>query len=465
MKFKTKSTGPGGIFIEARRLTASDPIIKTHLPALVRLPMLQDSGKPARAIVSAGDHVEEGQVIGEAPDSNSANIHASVSGKVISVEKGPGYKNIETDIVTISTGGTIKNWYGKKYDAGGLTPEQMMGEIRQSGVVSMDSGLYCTPAQQKLAGITAKEKIDTLIVNAVESLPYLTSGRCIIMEKPADLIDGIRLVMKITGAKDAVIAVEEEKKRSVKPAKPAEPVESAEPSAAEILLSAIRDKPDIRVEVLKTRSLTGRREHYPLDSEGKLILALMKKELPAGKKPREIGIAVENVSTIMAIYEALVYKKPMIERLITYTGDFVAKRGNYKVRIGTPIRLIIEEFGMPSGKGSGPVIAGSPMTGMEITDMNTPVMKNTPGIVVLSKRQDYKALDRPCIRCSRCQESCPMMLRPARLAALCREDDFKEAWKSGLGQCIECGACSYICPSKIPITAILRYGRSVNGSL
>ena len=433
MKVKTKTFGIGGIVIDKWKFTASSPLIKTHVPIQVRLPMCQDSGKPARTLVAPGEHVEEGQIIGEAPDNDSAHIHTSVSGKVISVERGSGFGKTETDIVTVATGGTIKNWYGRKYDTDDLAPEQMISEIRQAGIVEMDGGLDCWPAQTNLS-LKEGKKADILIVDTVESVPYISAGHRILLEKTAEVIEGIRLVMKITGAGEAIIAIDEDKA-----------------DVAGIISFGLIGLKDMRVEILKSR--------YPQGCERELIYALLKKELPAGKVPRDLGIVVENTATILAIYEALVFKKPLIERYITYTGDKIEKRGNYKVKIGTPVRLLAEEFGMPGTFGA--VIAGDPLTGMEITDMNTPVMKGTSGIVFLPKYMNYKVLDRPCIRCSRCLSSCPMRLNPAVLADISREENFSESFSLGLSQCTECGCCSYICPSSIPITALIRYGKKV----
>ncbi len=436
MKFKKKTFGFGGIYIDKRKLTDSIPFTKTHIPFQIRLPMSQDSGKPARTIVEAGQYVEEGQIIGEAADADSAYIHTSVSGRVVSVERGRGFGQTETNVVTIETGGIVKNWYGKKYEIANMTPEQMVKEIMLAGIVGLGGMFDCLPVQTKLVRKEGK-KADTLIVNAAESGPYLTSEHRLMIEKTGEVIEGIIQVMKIIGAPEAIIGIEENKA-----------------DAAEAILSKLGDHPGIRVEVLRSK--------YPQDGERELIFSLLKKEVPAGWSPINMGVVVENVSTIFAIYEALVYKKPLIERYMTYSGENVEKRGNYKVRIGTPIRLILEEFGLPESFGA--VISGDPLTGIDIKDLNTPVMKNTAAIIILSKPQNYRVLNRPCIRCSKCLSSCPMRLNPAVLARLCGEENINEAAGLGLTQCIECGCCSYSCPSTIPITGLIRYGKKILGS-
>ncbi len=434
MKLKINSFGPGGVKINRMKLTLAEPIEKSHIPHKVVLPMLQHRGRPAKLAVEAGQNVEEGQVIGEAAGPDSAFIHASVSGKVVSIDKMKGYDGLETDAVSIMTGGTVKNWYGKKYESDNLAAEEMLALVRQAGVVGFDD---CIPAHVKLAPVKGRP-VNTLIINGVESSPYITAGHRIMIEKTDDLVRGIRIIMKITGAHEALVAVEADNEE-----------------AAGVLSGKLAEASGIKIAAVSAV--------YPSGGERQLVKSLLGREVPAGLPPSGIGVIVEDVSTVLAVYEAVAYKKPLIERCITYTGNNVEKRGNYKIRIGTPVSHITSEFGMPEGQAR--IIAGGVMTGYDTKGRDMPVTKGISGIVILPRKTDYRVRDLSCIRCSRCLSSCPARLNPSLLSMLCREDLIEEAVKNGLNECIECGCCSYMCPSAIPAAALLRYGKNLAEAL
>ncbi len=430
MEFKKKSFASGGVRPDEAKLTAAEPIIKSHMPRLVRIPMSQHTGAPAKTLVKAGQVVEEGQLIGEASGFISANIHASVSGKVVSVEKGNTFTARNVDIVTIETGGTIKNWYEKKFPYSGLSPEQLIQEIKKAGVVGL--GGACFPTHVKLSPPPDK-KINTLIINGAECEPYLTIDHRMMLDKTDEILEGARIVMKILPVKEVIIAIEDNKL-----------------DAAELFAGKLAGDPSVRVEVVRSK--------YPQGGEKQLIEALLEKEVPSKGLPIDIGVLVENVSTVFAVYEAVVYHKPLIERGITYTGDNLKNRGNYKVKIGTPITHIIEEFGIPDKFGA--MAAGGLMMGTEVADLNMPVIKGTTGLIIIPKAKDYKVKNKTCIRCSYCLFVCPIKLQPTELAKLCDQLLVEEAVNEmGLLDCIECGCCAYVCPSSIPIVGLIRYGK------
>lgn len=422
----------GGIHPAELKFTADSPIEKSNVPALVRIPLCQHQGAHAKLLVKTGDLVEEGQLIGEAVGYVSSNIHASVSGKVTAIEKRCTLKDKDVETVVIQTGGKVRNWYDRKRDYSGLTSEQLVAEIRKAGIVGLGGAAF--PTHVKLSPPKDK-KIDVLILNGAECEPYLTIDHRMMVEKTDEILEGCRILMKVLGLKKAVIGIEANK-----------------PDAIGSFQSRLENDTEIRVEVLGPR--------YPQGGEKQLIQAITNKEVPSSGLPMDAGVVVENVSTAYAVYEAVVFQKPLIERAITYTGDQVKKRGNFKVRIGMTFREFFEDHGIPPDQVRGTVFAGGPMMGIEITDMDQPITKGVTGIVVLPKNKDYKIKNKPCIRCSKCLAVCPIRLQPTELAKLCDEQLIDEAVNEfGLLDCIECGACSFVCPSTIPIVGLIRFGK------
>ncbi len=412
------------------KLTADKFLIKAHMPKVIRIPLFQNAGTSPKLVVSAGELVEEGQIIGEASGDISVPIHASVSGRIKAIEKGTVLNLKSTEIVVIETGGIVKNWVERKQNYSSLSPAQLLEEIKKAGVVGLGGEMF--PAHIKLNPPKDK-KISTLLINGTECEPYITIDHRMMLEKTDEILEGIRIIMKILSVDKAVISIAENK-----------------PDAIEIFSSRLAGDPSITVETVGIK--------YPQGNEKQLIQAVFGKEVPSKALPMDIGIMVENISTVYAIYEAIVYKKPLIERGITYTGNDVKAGGNIKVKIGTPVSELFEDLGIPEARGT--ILSGGPMRGCEISDWNTPITKGTTGIVVLPKKKDYKVKNRPCIRCSKCLSVCPMNLEPTELARLCDGLLLEEAERIGLFDCIECGCCSYACPSTIPITTLIRYGKT-----
>ncbi len=428
MKLQLKAFKKGGVHPHEFKLTSSLAIVKAHMPKIVRLPMTMHLGAPAVVKVKEGDKIEEGQLIGEASGFVSANVHASVSGKVIAVTKADTLNAKGVDYVEIETGGSIRNWYDKKNDYSKMSSEQLLEKVKNAGIVGMGGATF--PTHVKLA--PGKKKTEVLIVNGAECEPFLTIDHRLMLEKAEDILSGVRIVKKITGAAKVFIGIEENKL-----------------DAIEHLMEAVKDDADMEVVPLRTR--------YPQGGEKQLIQAITGLEVPSGGLPLDLGVVVVNVSTAFAIYEAVTYDKPLIERGLTYTGLEVAGRGNYKVRIGTPIASLVEELGLPEKHGT--IISGGPMMGLEVTDLNLPVTKGTSGIVVLQPKQDYEVKHYPCIRCSRCVMTCPVGLQPTVIADFVDNARVEDAEANGLLDCIECGSCSFVCPSYIPLVGLIRFGK------
>ncbi len=424
----------GGLRLKENKLTGAHPIIKSHMPKIVRLPMSQHIGNPAKLLVKIGDLVEEGQVIGEADGEISSNIHSSVSGRVTAVEKidTPTCRAVETAV--IETGGIIKNWYKEKFVYTSLKNHELLKMIKDAGIVGLGGNAF--PSHIKLS-LPKEKKINVLIINGAESEPYLTSDHSLMIEKTDEIIEGIRIIMKIISTDKAFIVLEKNKTDVI-----------------DMFESKLKGDGSFKILSLGLK--------YPGGCENQIIETVTGRQIPSKGSPEDLGIIVENTATTYAIYEAIVFRKPLIERIMTYTGDQVKNRGNYKVRIGSLAGQIFDDYDLPDNFYS--ILAGGPMMGYEINDKNTPVLKNTSGIVVLPGKNNYRVRNKPCIRCSKCLEACPVRLQPSELVKLCEGSFFNEAAETfGLYDCIECGACSYICPSSIPITGLIRYGKQKMG--
>ncbi len=420
----------GGVHPHASKLTAADAIIKSNMPAVVRIPMAMHMGAPATCIVKAGDKIEEGQLIGEASGFVSANIHASVSGQVVSVTKGDTMYVKGLDFVEIKTGGSIRNWYDKKNDYTKMKPEALLDKVKAAGIVGLGGATF--PTHVKL--MPPKDaKLECLIINGTECEPYLTADHRLMLEKTAELIEGIRILKMILGVNKVYIGIEDNK-----------------PDAIQTLQEALDSDDTINVEPLRTM--------YPQGGEKQLIEAILGVEVPSGALPSAVGAVVMNVSTTIAIYEAVVFDKPLIERVMTYTGETVEGRGNYKVRVGTLFQDFFKDHGIPAEHGE--VIHGGPMMGTAFTDFSHPILKGSGGLVVLPKNKDYIVHDNTCIRCSRCYTVCPTGLEPALLGKLCDHNKVDEAVERGLMDCIECGSCAFVCPAAIPLVGLFRFAKN-----
>ena len=433
-------TFPGGIEpYYGKDLTSHTPIAVMPPPKKVILPLSMHTGAPAKPLVAVGDQVKKGQPVAEAGGYVSAPIHASISGKVksISPERHPSGRII-TSIVIESDG--QDEWVSplvehEKYLD--LTPDELRKIISDAGISGMGGAQF--PTHVKLNPPKAK-KIDTLILNGVECEPYLTADHRVMVEYTPEILEGLKLLIKILGVEKVFIGIEDNK-----------------PDAIEILRDALIKDPikevcgkpvDIQVAVVQTK--------YPEGGEKQLIQAILNKEVPSGGLPMDIGIVMQNVATTAMIYRAARYGIPLIERVVTVTGHAIKNPQNVIARLGTRGQDIIDFCGGFSGE-PGKVIFGGPMMGMAQFTLDAPIVKGTGGILVLPKEEIDLDEIQPCIRCAACVEVCPAGLAPHMLSITAELVNFDEAKKYRPFDCIECGCCDYVCPSKRPIVHLIRY--------
>ncbi len=435
MKFsgiEIKSFSKGGVHPkENKHYTKHLPIENLHIPRTATIPLIQHLGKPAKPIVNKGDSVSEGQLIGEKDGMFSANIHSSIPGKVLKIGDFPCLNNLRVPSVVIQLEGEFNKGQENKSNWKKLKNEKIIEKIMQAGIVGMGGAAF--PAHIKLS-IPSDKNVDTFIVNGAECEPYLTCDYRLMIEKTDEIIEGTQIIKKILNVKNVFIGIELNKKDVIR--KFHEKVSGT----------------DIKVVPLKVR--------YPQGGEKQLIKAAINKEVPSGGLPFDVGAVVHNVGTILAIRDAVLFDKPLIERVVTVTGSIVKKPGNYKIKIGTQLKEIIEEVGLT--EDADKVILGGPMMGITAVSPDVPVTKGTSGILILNAKEEEKIrYDRfeSCVHCSRCLVVCPIGLHPAMLSLLAENEQYENMKKYNILDCIECGCCNYVCPADRPIVQFIKIGK------
>jgi len=422
----------GGVHPPEKKLSADVPVKPLPVPEQVIVPLSMHIGAPAKPVVQGGDEVKLGQLIAESSGFVSANIHSPVSGVVRTIEPRDHPLGRKLPCFVIDNDG--------KDDAVEFTPlgdwptaepKALIEAIHAAGIVGMGGATF--PTHVKLSP-PPQFPIDTVIANGVECEPYLTSDHRLMLEHPDRVLEGLRIVMRVLGLDKGFIGIEQNK-----------------PDAIALMREKVADHPGVEVLALPVR--------YPQGAEKQLIYAATKREIPSGGLPMNVGCLVQNVGTLAAIRDAVVEGKPLVERIVTVTGEAVAQPVNLLVRLGTPIRLLIEAAGgatVPTAK----VISGGPMMGLAQYTDQTPVIKGSSGLLVLGPEQAPVIEAGPCIRCGACVRGCPMGLQPTELARLVQNDDFAAAEAWGVLDCIECGSCAFGCPAHIKLVHWIRFGKA-----
>ena len=417
---------------EAKETTANLEIKKAAEPTTVVIPMQQHIGAPCQPIVKAGDIVKVGQKIGEAQGFVSSPVHSSVSGTVKAVEEVPVSTGSKALAVIIESDGKneIDSSIQPKGDIENLEPEEIVHIIKDAGIVGMGGATF--PTHVKLSPPPDK-KLDTIILNGAECEPYLTADHRLMLESPEEIVYGLKAIMKAVGVQKGYIGIENNK-----------------PDAIETMLKAVENESNIKVVALQTK--------YPQGGEKQLIYAITKREVPSGGLPMDIGVVVSNVATAQQIARTIKTGMPLIDRVATITGKAIKEPKNLLIKIGTPIKELIEECG-GYAVTPGKLILGGPMMGNAQHTDEIPAVKGTSGVLVLDEEAAEIPIPLNCIRCGRCVEICPANLQPVLISENALRDRTDEAEKYRALDCIECGSCSYTCPAKRPLLPSIRVAK------
>ena len=428
----------GGIHPDENKLSNDVATIPAPLPKQVIIPMGQHIGAPAKPIVKRGDKVKVGTMIAEAGGFVSANIFSSVSGTVAKVDNAidaSGYMrpaviiNVEGDEWEESIDRSDK--LERLEDHPELTPEEIVNRVKAAGVVGM--GGACFPTHVKLCPPPGT-KAECVIINGVECEPYITSDYRLMMEKSNELIEGVKILMAAVKVKKGYIAIEDNK-----------------PAAITLLTERLKDNAEIEVVPLQKK--------YPQGGEKQLIDAVIRRQVPAPPAiPINVGAIVQNAGTAVAVYEAVMKRKPLFERYTTVTGKKLAKPGNFLVRMGTTFGELINLCGgLPDGDNKA--LAGGPMMGKAVNSLDVPVGKGQNSITILTDDDAHRKAPQPCIRCAKCVSACPMGLEPFLLATGSALKKWDMMEKEMITSCIECGSCQFTCPAHRPMLDNIRYGK------
>jgi len=417
----------GGHIPHRKSATEQKAIVTMPAPKTAVIPLQQHIGAPCEPIVKVGDYVKIGQKIGEAQAYVSAPVHASVSGKVVDIKKMPLMDGTNVNCVVIDNDGLDQFDKLQAKDLNKLSDKDIGAIIRDAGIVGMGGAGF--PTHVKVA---PTKPVDTVIINGAECEPYLTCDHRLMVEQPEQVVYGLRAIMKACGASSGVIGVEMNK-----------------PDALESLTQACAGYSDIRVIGLKVK--------YPQGAEKQLIKAVTGREVPSGCLPAEVGCIVSNVHTAIAVSEAITKGVALYQRVVTVAGAGVYDPRNVLVRIGTPVQELIDFCGGMNNPEV--VVAGGPMTGKIVTNLSGPVVKNTSGILLLSKDEYTPESNAPCIRCARCVDHCPAGLLPNFLAVCSNNGQIAQAVKLNIMDCIECGLCSFVCPAHRGVSRAIKAGK------
>ena len=425
----------GGIHPKENKLSAGVKIVPAPLPKEVIIPLGMHIGAPATACVAKGDEVKVGTLIAKSSGFVSANIYSSVAGKVTKIDSvfdASGYKK-PAIIISVAEEDVWEESIDRSPELVrecSLDAKAIIDRINEAGIVGLGGATF--PTHVKLSPPPGS-KAEVLIINAVECEPYLTSDHQLMLEHGEEILVGCTILMKALSVDKCIIGVENNK-----------------PDAIKHLSGLCAKYKGIEVMPLKVQ--------YPQGGEKQLIDAVLSKQVKSGALPISTGAVVQNVGTIYAVYEAIQKNKPLLERVVTVTGKSLDKPANYLARIGTPLKTLIEASGgIP--ENTGKIIGGGPMMGKALLSADLPVTKGTSGILLISQEESVRKPMRACIRCAKCVNVCPMGLNPTFLMVDTQQQDWERAERGHIVDCIECGSCSFTCPSNRPLLDFIRMGK------
>ena len=433
---QNKETGklwqfPGGIHpMENKDQSNSKPIRRLNLPKYFYVPVVQHSGWAGELQVKVGDFVLKGQQLTKGDHYRQLPVHSPTSGQVIGIESYPSAhpSGLPEMTIIIETDGKDK-WIERQpiEDFLSLTSDEIIQKVYQYGIAGLGGAVF--PTAYKLN--FADKRCKLLVINGTECEPYITCDDRLMQDYTHELIEGIRILRYVLRPEEVVIAVEDNK-----------------PHAIKALEDALKGSNDMFVREIPTK--------YPSGASDQLVQVLTGLEVPSGKRSIEMGIVMHNVGTAFAIKRAIIDDEPLIERVVTLTGDKIRNKGNVWARLGTPIQHLLDQVDYQADNRF-PVFLGGPMTGFILPSLQAPITK-TANCLIAPDHFEYAPPEpeRSCIRCSSCSDACPVSLLPQQLYWFARSEDHEKSKEYRLDACIECGVCAYVCPSYIPLIQYFR---------
>jgi electron transport complex protein RnfC len=429
-----KTFKQGGIFPKTNKFASAVATQKLPLPSLVKIPLSNHIGAPSIPLVQINEYVKVGQLIAKADGFISANVHSSVSGKVLKIDSVISNAGIEQRAIYIEVIGD--EWESTIDQSRDLikectfTSEEIKSKITEAGIVGLGGATF--PTHVKL-NIPETKKATTLIINGVECEPYLTCDHRLMLEHGEEILVGVSILMNAISVEKAIIGIEINKSDAIKHLK-----------------NLSKSYKGIQIIGLKMK--------YPQGGEKQLIEALTNKKVPSGGLPIDIGCVVQNVATSYAVYEAVQKNKPLVERILTITGKSVQSHGNFWARIGVPLTHIVEHTGgVPSDTGK--IIIGGPMMGKALNTLESVVYKGTSSLLYIPTIESVLKTSSNCIKCSKCIVDCPMGLEPYLLMSQCENSNWDDMEQNRVLDCIDCGCCDYVCPSNRPLLFHIKRGK------
>jgi electron transport complex protein RnfC len=414
-----------------KSISKDKPIERMPLSGELLVSLSQHLGAPAKALKAKGDHVVRGEKIAVAAGFISADVHSPVSGTITDIRPVTLASSVRCDAFVITPDAEQPDWPTEKHDWKAESEESLLATIKDMGIVGMGGATF--PAHVKLS-IPKDKTVDAIVVNGVECEPYLTADYRMMLEHGREAMEGALIAAKVTRAKRVIVGIELNK-----------------PDCIAHLKDLIA-KDNLPIEVM------GLKMKYPQGDEKQLLKATMNREIPSGKLPLDVGAVVCNMGTCFAMYEAVVFHKPLVERVVSITGECIKDPKNIIAPIGTKVSDILAYCG---GFKSEPdkMISGGPMMGFAFSNMDTPICKGSSGILALPPQR--KIRETPCLNCGKCLAACPIGLQPNKLYRLITHGDYALAMATDLMDCKECGCCSFSCPAGLPLVQTFKMGKKL----
>ena len=409
-------------------------IERLPFPEEVVLPLSQHLGGPSKPIVTVGEHVYRGQMVAEATGFMSVPLHASVSGRVTAIEKRnhPSGKLVDAVVIACDPNSAQTLYNEGPLPWQDMSTAELIATIQNGGFVGLGGAAF--PTHVKFS-VPEGKKVRFLLVNGCECEPYLTTDHRIMLEYAESILLGIRITQEMLGAEKTILGVETNKWDAIR---------------------GLRDKvpEDLPCEIIALQT------KYPQGAEKMLITAVLQKEVPRGRLPIDVQVMVSNIGTVSGLGDLFAYGQPLIERVVTVTGPGVNNPSTLLIPLGAKLSDVLDYCGGLT-EDARQVLFGGPMMGSPQYNLEVPIMKGTSGVVCLADIQAPSRKEYPCIRCSACLESCPVFLNPTQLGELARNGHYDEMLDLNIMDCMECGACSYVCPSNIPLVQRFRVAKGL----